>query len=218
MKKKYYDFLNMIIIDYSPINNLDFYNSFLIELIFALPVFIAWIFLKGEMRQLNMLVIYFTTAHIITLALAFLLFQKKAESIFLQLVPTGSCILLHFEILFWCSIFFGKSYLMVFLLFVLASASHQLINFIYQMLIVSKVEHLEFNLKNNVLQALNSILAIVSAAIGIVSYLFKLPTANAIITLVGINIVFFQPFLLNYTRVFTGWRKKEMDIKKCEVE
>ncbi|RSI14321.1 hypothetical protein D8869_06630 [Streptococcus sanguinis] len=32
MKKKYYDFLNMIIIDYRPINNSDFYKSFLIEL------------------------------------------------------------------------------------------------------------------------------------------------------------------------------------------
>lgn len=32
MKKKYYDFLNMIIIDYSPINNSDFYKFFLIEL------------------------------------------------------------------------------------------------------------------------------------------------------------------------------------------
>ena len=218
MKKKYYDFLNMIIIDYSPINNSDFYKSFLIELIFALPVLIAWIFLTGEMRQLNLLVIYFMTAHIVAMALAFLLFQKKAESIFLQLIPTGSCILLHFEILFWCSIFFEKSYLMVFLLFVLASASHQLINFIFQILIVSKVEHLEFNLRNNVLQAPNSILAIVSAAIGIVSYLFKLPTAYAIISLVGINIVFFQPLLLNYTRVFTGWRKQEVNIKKSGVE
>lgn len=218
MKKKYYDFLNMIIIDYSPINNSDFYKSFLIELIFALPVLIAWIFLTGEMRQLNLLVIYFMTAHIVAMALAFLLFQKKAESIFLQLIPTGSCILLHFEILFWCSIFFEKSYLMVFLLFVLASASHQLINFIYQILIVSKVEHLEFNLRNNVLQAPNSILAIVSAAIGIVSYLFKLPTAYAIISLVGINIVFFQPLLLNYNRVFTGWRKQEVNIKKSGVE
>mgnify|MGYP000589948571 FL=1 len=218
MKKKYYDFLNMIIIDYRPINNSDFYKSFLIELIFALPVLIAWIFLTGEMRQLNLLVIYFMTAHIVAMALAFLLFQKKAESIFLQLIPTGSCILLHFEILFWCSIFFEKSYLMVFLLFVLASASHQLINFIYQILIVSKVEHLEFNLRNNVLQAPNSILAIVSAAIGIVSYLFKLPTAYAIISLVGINIVFFQPLLLNYTRVFTGWRKQEVNIKKSGVE
>ena len=218
MKKKYYDFLNMIIIDYSPINNSDFYKSFLIELIFALPVLIARIFLTGEMRQLNLLVIYFMTAHIVAMALAFLLFQKKAESIFLQLIPTGSCILLHFEILFWCSIFFEKSYLMVFLLFVLASASHQLINFIYQILIVSKVEHLEFNLRNNVLQAPNSILAIVSAAIGIVSYLFKLPTAYAIISLVGINIVFFQPLLLNYTRVFTGWRKQEVNIKKSGVE
>ena len=218
MKKKYYDFLNMIIIDYSPINNSDFYKSFLIELIFALPVLIAWIFLTGEMRQLNLLVIYFMTAHIVAMALAFLLFQKKAESIFLQLIPTGSCILLHFEILFWCSIFFEKSYLMVFLLFVLASASHQLINFIYQILIVSKVEHLEFNLRNNVLQAPNSILAIVSAAIGIVSYLFKLPTAYAIISLVGINIVFFQPLLLNYTQVFTGWRKQEVNIKKSGVE
>ena len=218
MKKKYYDFLNMIIIDYSPINNSDFYKSFLIELIFAMPVLIAWIFLTGEMRQLNLLVIYFMTAHIVAMALAFLLFQKKAESIFLQLIPTGSCILLHFEILFWCSIFFEKSYLMVFLLFVLASASHQLINFIYQILIVSKVEHLEFNLRNNVLQAPNSILAIVSAAIGIVSYLFKLPTAYAIISLVGINIVFFQPLLLNYTRVFTGWRKQEVNIKKSGVE
>ena len=218
MKKKYYDFLNMIIIDYSPINNSDFYKSFLIELIFALPVLIAWIFLTGEMRQLNLLVIYFMTAHIVAMALAFLLFQQKAESIFLQLIPTGSCILLHFEILFWCSIFFEKSYLMVFLLFVLASASHQLINFIYQILIVSKVEHLEFNLRNNVLQAPNSILAIVSAAIGIVSYLFKLPTAYAIISLVGINIVFFQPLLLNYTRVFTGWRKQEVNIKKSGVE
>jgi hypothetical protein len=170
------------------------------------------------MRQLNLLVIYFMTAHIVAMALAFLLFQKKAESIFLQLIPTGSCILLHFEILFWCSIFFEKSYLMVFLLFVLASASHQLINFIYQILIVSKVEHLEFNLRNNVLQAPNSILAIVSAAIGIVSYLFKLPTAYAIISLVGINIVFFQPLLLNYTRVFTGWRKQEVNIKKSGVE
>lgn len=74
MKKKYYDFLNMIIIDYSPINNSDFYKSFLIELIFALPVLIAWIFLTGEMRQLNLLVIYFMTAHIVAMALAFLLF------------------------------------------------------------------------------------------------------------------------------------------------
>lgn len=48
--------------------------------------------------------------------------------------------------------------------------------------------------------------------------LFKLPTAYAIISLVGINIVFFQPLLLNYTRVFTGWRKQEVDIKKSGAE
>lgn len=48
--------------------------------------------------------------------------------------------------------------------------------------------------------------------------LFKLLTAYDIISLVSINIVFFQPLLLNYTRVFIGWRKKEMDIKKSGAE
>jgi len=41
MKKRYYEFLNVLVTDCNPIRNLDFYKAGLIELFFISLVFIA---------------------------------------------------------------------------------------------------------------------------------------------------------------------------------
>lgn len=212
MRKKYNDLLNILITDYSPIRNRDFYGFFIKELIFLFLVFIVSIFLKGEMYKLSIFVIYFTIVHIAILLIAFLLFKIKSDSKLLQLIPTGSYFFFYLEFLFWASIFFDQSYLIVFFVFVLVSLIYQLVNFIYQIAIVSKVKHLEFELKNNMLQAPLIIISIVSAAIGVISLLLVLPPTYVIISLEGLNIGFLQAFLLNYSRVFTGWRKQSKNL------
>ena len=53
MKEKYYEFLNMAVVDSSPIKNSDFLRAFTIEVVFALLIFIASIFIKGEYEYLS---------------------------------------------------------------------------------------------------------------------------------------------------------------------
>ena len=109
MKKRYYEFLNVLITDDSPIRNLDFYKAGLIELFFISLVSIVSIFLRGEMHHLSMMVMNFTIVHALILFLAFLLFQKFFDTKALQLIPTSSYLFLHFELLFWGSIFLVRT-------------------------------------------------------------------------------------------------------------
>ena len=97
MKKRYYEFLNVLVTDCNPIRNLDFYKAGLIELFFISLVFIVSIFLHGEMHHLSMMVMQFTIGHIVILLLAFLLFQKFFDTKVLQVVPTSSYLFLHFS-------------------------------------------------------------------------------------------------------------------------
>ncbi|MDU2958794.1 hypothetical protein [Clostridium sp.] len=46
MKEKYYEFLNMAVVDSSPIKNSDFLKSFAIEVMFAVLIFIVSILEK----------------------------------------------------------------------------------------------------------------------------------------------------------------------------
>ena len=110
MKKRYYEFLNVLVTDCNPIKNLDFYRAGLVELFFISLVFIVSIFLRGEMHHLSMIVMNFTIVHTLILFLAFLLFQKFFDIKALQLIPTSSYLFLHFELLFWGSIFFGENH------------------------------------------------------------------------------------------------------------
>jgi len=119
MKKRYYEFLNVLVTDCNPIRNLDFYKAGLVELFFISLVFIVSIFLRGEMHERSMMVMQFTIGHIAILLLAFLLFQKFFDTKVLQVVPTSSYLFLHFELLFWGSIFFGENYLAFFMIFII---------------------------------------------------------------------------------------------------
>ena len=122
MKKRYYEFLNVLVTDCNPIRNLDFYKAGLIELFFISLVFIVSIFLRGEMHERSMMVMQFTIGHIAILLLAFLLFQKFFDTKALQLIPTSSYLFLHFELLFWGSILFWWEPLSIFLWFLSYSA------------------------------------------------------------------------------------------------
>ena len=211
MKKRYYEFLNVLITDDSPIRNLDFYKAGLIELFFISLVSIVSIFLRGEMHHLSMMVMNFTIVHALILFLAFLLFQKFFDTKALQLIPTSSYLFLHFELLFWGSIFFGENYLAFFMIFIILSLSYQLINLLYQMVIVSKLRYFEQKQKINILQIHAIVLCCLSAGVAVITRLFMLSGLYMIIALVGLSIALTPLYLLGYAQVFTGWRNQVTD-------
>ena len=211
MKKRYYEFLNVLITDDSPIRNLDFYKAGLIELFFILLVFIVSIFLHGEIHDRSMMVMQFTIGHISILLLAFLLFQKFFDTKALQIIPTSSYLFLHFELLFWGSIFFGENHLAFFMIFIILSLSYQLINLLYQMVIVSKLRYFEQKQKINILQIHAIVLCCLSAGVAVITRLFMLSGIYMIIALVGLSIALTPLYLLGYAQVFTGWRNQVTD-------
>ena len=211
MKKRYYEFLNVLITDDSPIRNLDFYKAGLIELFFILLVFIVSIFLHGEIHDRSMMVMQFTIGHIAILLLAFLLFQKFFDTKALQIIPTSSYLFLHFELLFWGSIFFGENHLAFFMIFIILSLSYQLINLLYQMVIVSKLRYFEQKQKINILQIHAIVLCCLSAGVAVITRLFMLSGIYMIVALVGLSIALTPLYLLGYAQVFTGWRNQVTD-------
>ena len=211
MKKRYYEFLNVLITDDSPIKNLDFYKAGLIELFFILLVFIVSIFLHGEIHDRSMMVMQFTIGHIAILLLAFLLFQKFFDTKALQIIPTSSYLFLHFELLFWGSIFFGENHLAFFMIFIILSLSYQLINLLYQMVIVSKLRYFEQKQKINILQIHAIVLCCLSAGVAVITRLFMLSGIYMIVALVGLSIALTPLYLLGYAQVFTGWRNQVTD-------
>ena len=209
MKEKYYEFLNILMTRHIPVRNLHFYLTFLIEFLFTSVTLLVSIFTKNQMHNLSIFLIHVTIAHMIIVLLAFLLFQQFSASKLLQSVPTTSYLSLHFEFLFFSSIFFGKQYLSIFFLFIGLSFTFQVVNFFYQISIVSKVKRMPDNEhKKNILHLPALIVTIMSAAIVVITRLFMLSGIYIIIGLVGMSISWNSFFILGYTQVFTGWRKK----------
>lgn len=210
MKEKYYEFLNIIVEREITISNLQFYIAIITEILFTLLIFIVSLFIKGQMLSLSIFAIYMTIFHIVAVLLALLLFQTFTASKFLQLVPTNSFLLLHLEFLFWGSIFFGKHYLLMLLLFIGLSIVFQIFNFFYQIFIVDKVRGLEDREYVRTICHLPAfIVTIISAAIAIITRLFMLSGVYMIISFVGLSIAWTSFVLLGYASVFTDWRKKD---------
>ena len=209
MKEKYYEFLNILMTRHIPVRNLHFYLTFLIEFLFTSVTLLVSIFTKNQMHNLSIFLIHVTIAHMIIVLLAFLLFQKFSASKLLQSVPTTSYLSLHFEFLFFSSIFFGKQYLSIFFLFIGLSFTFQVINFFYQISIVTKVKQMpDTEHKKNLLHLPTLIVTVMSAVIVVITRLFMLSGIYIIIGLVGMSISWNSFFILGYTQVFTGWRKK----------
>ena len=209
MKEKYVEFLNILMTRHIPVRNLHFYLTFLIEFLFTSVVLIVSIFTKNQMHSLSIFLIHVTITHMVIVLLAFLLFQKFSKSKLLQSVPTTSYLSLHFEFLFLSSIFFGEQYLLIFFLFIGLSFVFQVVNFFYQISIVSKVKRMpESEHKKNILHLPALIVTIMSAVIVVITRLFMLSGIYIIIGLVGMSISWNSFFILGYTQVFTGWRKK----------
>ena len=209
MKEKYYEFLNILMTRHIPVRNLHFYLAFLIEFLFTSVVLIVSIFTKNQMQNLSIFLIHVTIVHMVIILLAFLLFQKFSASKLLQSVPTTSFLFLHFKLLFLSSIFFGEQYLSIFFLFIGLSVAFQVINFFYQISIVSKVKQMpDTEHKKNLLHLPALIVTTMSAAIVVITRLFMLSGIYVIIGLVGMSISLNSFFILGYTQVFTGWEKK----------
>ena len=209
MKEKYYEFLNMAVVDSSPIKNSDFLRAFTIEVVFALLIFIASIFIKGEVHDVSIIIFRFTIYHILLLVFIFLLFQKFSKSKFLQLVPASSVLISHVELLFGSSIFLGDDYWSIFMILIGLSLIFQLLTFIYQLLIVPKAKTLpsgEF--RKTILHIPPLILASLAAILAIIGNLFMLPAIYIIPGIVGLGIACLPYYWLEYARVFTGWKKK----------
>ena len=209
MKERYYEFLNILMTGHKPVRNLNFYLAFLFEILFTSVVLIVSIFTKNQMHNLSIFLIHVTIVHMVIVLLAFLLFQKFSASKLLQSVPTTSFLFLHFEFLFLSSIFFGEQYLSIFFLFIGLSFAFQVINFFYQISIVPKVKQMpDTEHKKNLLHLPALIVILTSAAIVVIARLFMLSGIYIIIGLVGLSISWNSFFILGYTQVFTGWRKK----------
>ena len=142
MKERYYEFLNMAVVDTSPIKNSDFFRSVAIEVIFSLLIFIGSFFIKEASHDLSMIVFRFTIYHILVLMFIFLLFQKFSESKLLQLVPASFVLISHVELLFGSSLFLGDDYWSIFMKLIGLSLVFQLLTFVYQLLIVPKAKTL----------------------------------------------------------------------------
>ena len=209
MKEKYYEFLNMAVVDTRSIKNSDFLRASTIEVIFSLLIFIGSVFIKEESHDVSMIVFRFTIYHILLLVFIFLLFQKFSKSKFMQLVPASSVLISHVELLFGSSIFLGDDYWSIFMILIGLSLIFQLLTFIYQLLIVPKAKTLpsgEF--RKTILHIPPLILASLAAILAIIGNLFMLPVIYAIPCVVGLGIACLPYYWLEYARVFTGWKKK----------
>ena len=209
MKERYYEFLNMAVVDTSPIKNSDFLRSVAIEVIFSLLIFIGSFFIKEESHDMSMLVFRFTIYHILVLVFIFLLFQKFSKTKILQLVPASFVFISHVELLFGSSIFLGDDYWSIFMKLIGLSLIFQLITFVYQLLIVPKAKTLpsgEF--RKTILHIPPLILASLAAILAIMGRLFMLPAIYIIPGIVGLSIACLPFYWLEYARVFTGWKKK----------
>ena len=209
MKERYYEFLNMAVVDTSPIKNSDFLRSVAIEVIFSLLIFIGSFFIKEESHDMSTLVFRFTIYHILVLVFIFLLFQKFSNTKILQLVPASSVLISHVELLFGSSIFLGDDYWSIFMKLIGLSLIFQLLTFIYQLLIVPKAKTLpsgEF--RKTILHIPPLILASLAAILAIIGNLFMLPAIYIIPGIVGLGIACLPYYWLEYARVFTGWKKK----------
>ena len=209
MKERYYEFLNMAVVDTSPIKNSDFLKSVAMEVIFALLIFIVSIFIEGEIHDVSMIILYITIYHILVSLFMFLLFQKFSKSKLFQLIPASSILISHVEFLFWGSLFWGKNYWSVFTILISLSLIFQLLTFVYQLLIVPKAKTLpsgEF--RKTILHIPPLIVASLAAVLAIIGRLFMLPVIYMIPCIVGLGIACLPFYWLEYARVFTGWKKK----------
>ena len=211
MKEKYIEFLNMAVVDSSPIKNSEFLKSVAMEVIFSLLIliFIVSIFREGEIHDVSMIILYITIYHILVSLFMFLLFQKFSKSKLLQLIPASSILISHVEFLFWGSLFWGKNYWSVFTILISLSLIFQLLTFVYELLIVPKAKTLpsgEF--RKTILHIPPLIVASLAAVLAIIGRLFMLPVIYMIPCIVGLGIACLPFYWLEYARVFTGWKKK----------
>ena len=209
MKERYYEFLNMAVVDTRPIKNSDFLKSTTMEVIFALLIFIVSIFIKGEMHDVSMIILYITILHTLVLVFIFLLFQKFSKSRLLQLIPASSILISHVEFLFWSSLFLGDDSWSVFMVLIVLSIMFQLLTFVYQLLIVPKAKKLPHGeYRKNLLFLPSVVCLLISAIVIVIARLFTLPAVYVVPSLVVASIVCLPFYWLEYARVFTGWKKK----------
>ncbi|EFU64037.1 lantibiotic ABC transporter permease [Streptococcus sp. 27098_8_23] len=209
MKERYYEFLNMAVVDTSPIKNSDFLKSVAMEVIFALLIFIVSIFIEGEIHDVSMIILYITIYHILVSLFMFLLFQKFSKSKLFQLIPASSILISHVEFLFWGSLFLGKNYWSVFTILIGLSLIFQLLTFVYQLLIVPKAKTLPHGeYRKNLLFLPPVICILISASVVVIARLFMLSGIYVVTSLVAGSIACLPFYWLEYARVFTGWKKK----------
>lgn len=209
MKKKYVEFLNLAVVDSSPIKNSDFLKSVAMEVIFALLIFIVSFFIEGEIHDVSMINLYITIYHILVSLFMFLLFQKFSKSKLLQLIPASSILISHVEFLFWGSLFLGKNYWSVFTILIGLSFIFQLLTFVYQLLIVPKAKKLPHGeYRKNLLFLPSVICILISAIVVVIARLFMLSGIYIVTSLVAGSIACLPFYWLEYARVFTGWKKK----------
>ena len=209
MKEKYIEFLNMAVVDTSPIKNSDFLKSVAMEVIFALLIFIVSIFIEGEIHDVSMIILYITIYHILVSLFMFLLFQKFSKSKLFQLIPASSILISHVEFLFWGSLFLGKNYWSVFTILIGLSLIFQLLTFVYQLLIVPKAKTLPHGeYRKNLLFLPSVICILISASVVVIARLFMLSGIYVVTSLVAGSIACLPFYWLEYARVFTGWKKK----------
>ena len=209
MKERYYEFLNMAVVDTSSIKNSDFLKSVAMEVIFALLVFIVSIVIEGEIHDVSMIILYITIYHILVSLFMFLLFQIFSKSKLLQLIPASSILISHVEFLFWSSLFLGKNYWSVFMMLIVLSIMFQLLTFVYQLLIVPKAKKLPHGeYRKNLLFLPSIVYLLISAIVMVIARLFTLPAVYVVPSLVVASIVCLPFYWLEYARVFTGWKKK----------
>ena len=208
MKERYYEFLNMAVVDTSSIKNSDFLKSVAMEVIFALLVFIVSIVIEGEIHDVSMIILYITIYHILVSLFMFLLFQNFSKSKLLQLIPASSILISHVEFLFWSSLFLGKNYWSVFMMLIVLSIMFQLLTFVYQLLIVPKAKKLPHGeYRKNLLFLPSVVYLLISVIVIVIVRLFTLPAVYVVPSLVVASIVCLPFYWLEYARVFTGWRK-----------
>ena len=208
MKERYYEFLNMAVVDTSSIKNSDFLKSVAMEVIFALLVFIVSIVIEGEIHDVSMIILYITIYHILVSLFMFLLFQIFSKSKLLQLIPASSILISHVEFLFWSSLFLGKNYWSVFMMLIVLSIMFQLLTFVYQLLIVPKAKKLPHGeYRKNLLFLPSVVYLLISVIVIVIVRLFTLPAVYVVPSLVVASIVCLPFYWLEYARVFTGWKK-----------
>lgn len=210
IKKRYYEVIRVLVVDDRPVTNINFKAIFFFLLMaFLMNISMSFgIEMLGDFpntilrRQLLIGLLIYSGLSL----LMFFLFQRFSESKIIQLFPTFSGFYFSFQTTLLISSFWSN-FRKVFGIFLIIYILFYIITFIYQIAIIEKIKHADWNTKNNTLFLPISIVCVIAAGLVVVTRLFDL---SGYLVLIGIelpNIAISQILVYGYNQVFPKYKE-----------